>query len=60
MNRHRTYTNPVWPEYFADPFVVRWEDRYVAYGTGPSIPLGVGGPLLCGAVERRAATPGLT
>jgi arabinan endo-1,5-alpha-L-arabinosidase len=31
----RSYTNPVWPGYFADPFVLRWEDRYVAYGTGP-------------------------
>ena len=37
MSRRRTYTNPVWPEYFADPFVVRWEDRYVAYGTGPLV-----------------------
>jgi arabinan endo-1,5-alpha-L-arabinosidase len=34
MTRQPSYTNPVWPEYFADPFVVRWEDRYVAYGTG--------------------------
>ncbi len=37
MSRRRTYTNPVWPGYFADPFVVRWEDRYVAYGTGPRV-----------------------
>jgi len=29
-----TYRNPVYPGYFADPFVLRWEDRYVAYGTG--------------------------
>lgn len=35
--RRRTYTNPVWPGYFADPFVVRWEDRYVAYGTGEQV-----------------------
>ena len=28
-----TYTNPVWPEYFADPAVVRFGDRYYAYGT---------------------------
>lgn len=37
MSRRRTYTNPVWPEYFADPFVLRWKDRYVAYGTGPRV-----------------------
>jgi beta-xylosidase len=28
------YRNPVWPEYFADPFVLRWADSYYAYGTG--------------------------
>ncbi len=33
----RTYTNPVWDGYFADPFVLRWEDRYVAYGTGAPV-----------------------
>lgn len=30
-----TYQNPVWPEYFADPFVLRWNDGYYAYGTSP-------------------------
>ena len=30
----RTYTNPVWPGYFADPFVLAAEGRYYAYGTG--------------------------
>jgi beta-xylosidase len=30
----QTYTNPVYPEYFADPFVLRHEGRYYAYGTG--------------------------
>lgn len=29
-----TYTNPVWPDYFADPFVLRWQGYYYAYGTG--------------------------
>jgi len=29
-----TYRNPVYDGYFADPFVLRWDDRYVAYGTG--------------------------
>lgn len=30
------YENPVWPEYFADPFVMRAGDRYYAFGTsGP-------------------------
>jgi len=28
------YRNPVYDAYFADPFVLRWDDRYVAYGTG--------------------------
>jgi beta-xylosidase len=29
----RTFTNPVYAGYFADPFVLRHEDRYYAYGT---------------------------
>jgi beta-xylosidase len=29
----RRYTNPVWPGYFADPFILRWKDAYFAYGT---------------------------
>ena len=29
-----TYTNPVYPKYFADPFVLRHDGRYYAYGTG--------------------------
>lgn len=28
-----TYTNPVYAGYFADPFVLRVDDRYYAYGT---------------------------
>jgi arabinan endo-1,5-alpha-L-arabinosidase len=32
--RTPTYRNPVYEGYFADPYVVRWENRYVAYGTG--------------------------
>ncbi len=28
-----TFTNPVYPGYFADPFVLRVDDRYFAYGT---------------------------
>jgi GH43 family beta-xylosidase len=32
-----TYTNPVWPGYFADPFVLKWRGEYYAYGTGPSV-----------------------
>ena len=30
----RWYRNPVYEGYFADPFVLRLEDHYVAYGTG--------------------------
>ncbi len=29
-----TYTNPVYPGYFADPFVLRVGDDYFAYGSG--------------------------
>jgi beta-xylosidase len=29
------YTNPVYPEVFADPFVLKHEGVYYAYGTGP-------------------------
>src|SRR4051812_6372756 len=29
-----SYKNPVWPGYFADPFVLRWRGAYFAYGTG--------------------------
>lgn len=28
-----SYHNPVWPGYFADPFVLRWRGEYFAYGT---------------------------
>jgi beta-xylosidase len=31
-----TYTNPVYPQYFADPFVLEVDGRYYAYGTGQS------------------------
>ena len=30
-----TYVNPVYPDVFADPFVLRHEGVYYAYGTGP-------------------------
>ena len=33
----RTYRNPVHDGYFADPFALRLEDRYVAYGTGAAL-----------------------
>ena len=32
----RTYTNPVYDEYFADPFVLKHEGVYYAYGTATS------------------------
>jgi arabinan endo-1,5-alpha-L-arabinosidase len=31
-----TYTNPVYGGYFADPFVLRQDGAYYAYGTFPS------------------------
>src|SRR4051794_33252464 len=43
MSKERTYTNPVYDEYFADPFVLKVNDEYFAYGTsvaqGCSIPV---------------------
>ncbi|HIK16976.1 MAG TPA: glycoside hydrolase family 43 protein [Leptolyngbyaceae cyanobacterium M33_DOE_097] len=32
----KTYTNPVYPEYFADPFVWQYQGIYYAIGTGPA------------------------
>ncbi len=32
-----TYRNPVWPGYFADPFVLKVGSEYYAYGTGPAL-----------------------
>ncbi len=31
-----TYRNPVYPDYFADPFVLKLDDHWWAYGTGPA------------------------
>ena len=31
------YKNPVYPHYFADPFVLKTGDTYYAYGTAPAI-----------------------
>ena len=36
MTQAITYTNPVWPHYFADPFVLRVARSYFAYGTAPA------------------------
>src|SRR3954468_12638854 len=41
-----TYTNPVWPHYFADPFVLRVGREYYAYGTGPADEAGREFPIL--------------
>ncbi len=40
------YKNPVYDEYFADPFVLHHEGQYYAYGTGPRSPEGKAFPLL--------------
>jgi arabinan endo-1,5-alpha-L-arabinosidase len=37
------YTNPVWPGYFADPFVLRAGDFYYAFGTGETLVPGADG-----------------
>lgn len=36
MSKERTFTNPVFDDYFADPFVLKVHDEYFAYGTGAS------------------------
>jgi GH43 family beta-xylosidase len=38
-----TYQNPVWPGYFADPFVLRWRGEYFAYGTAETLERDAGG-----------------
>ena len=40
------YQNPVWPGYFADPFVLRVGNEYFAYGTGPADETGRPFPVL--------------
>jgi GH43 family beta-xylosidase len=42
-----TYSNPVFGGYMADPFVLRHENTYYAYGTGPHSPDGMQFPILC-------------
>jgi beta-xylosidase len=32
---YQTYRNPVYPDIFADPFVLRHDGAYYAYGTAP-------------------------
>ena len=64
----RTYRNPVYDGYFADPFVLRWEGRYIAYGTGSWVdgrvfevlesPTWPAGPGVGGAMEPAAAELG--
>ncbi len=40
------YENPVWPGYFADPFVLKTGGQYYAYGTGPATEDGRAFPVL--------------
>ena len=45
----RTYTNPVYGGYLGDPFVLKHNGEYYAYGTGPDdgdghAPLSITGP----------------
>ena len=42
----KTYCNPVYPEIMADPFVLKHEGRYFAYGTAPDGPGGGRFPVL--------------
>lgn len=40
------YRNPVYPHYFADPFVLRFDKKYFAYGTAPADASGNHFPIL--------------
>ena len=42
----KTYRNPVYPDVFADPFVLRHDGVYYAYGTAPGAPDGRQVPVL--------------
>jgi beta-xylosidase len=48
-----SYQNPVYPFYFADPFVWKYEGRYYAVGTGPVVPesRGKGSAMTSGQVQ---------
>jgi beta-xylosidase len=41
-----SYTNPVWPHAFADPFILRRQGMYYAYGTAPADAAGSQFPIL--------------
>ncbi len=40
-----SFQNPVWPEYFADPFVLQWRGEYFAYGTGETAEINEAGEI---------------
>lgn len=46
MTQILTYANPLWDGYLADPFLVRWQGSYYAYGTGAADREGKRFPLL--------------
>jgi beta-xylosidase len=46
MNTETYYQNPVYPGYFADPFVIMTRGGYYAYGTGPAATDGRAFPVL--------------
>lgn len=41
-----TFTNPVYPRYMADPFILAYRDGYYAYGTAPCSEAGMQFPVL--------------
>ena len=47
MTQSRTFSNPVYHGYFADPFVLEHGGRYYAYGTGSGSPTGPAFEILC-------------
>lgn len=49
-----SWKNPVWPGYFADPFVLRWRGEYFAYGTAAVAQLQDDGSALVFSILRSA------
>src|SRR4051794_15814623 len=46
MSQQITYANPIWPHYFADPFVLKVGGEFWAYGTAPADERGRQFPIL--------------
>ena len=54
--REITYTNPVYAEYFADPFVWKVGETYFAIGTGAEVQRPLATVVICGILFSTALT----